>query len=95
MERVAYCVMIDTVAEGIVPSILNENGKAWTFPTRREAELEIADLLTTRLQEFRDGDRDFDDAITIEEFVVEVHLLHNGEAIDEVGNRFEYFLAPG
>jgi hypothetical protein len=42
----------------------------------------------TRLQEFLDGERDFDDAITVEEYVVPVTLLADGSVVDEDGRRF-------
>jgi hypothetical protein len=53
-----------------------------------EAQREIADFMMTRLQEFLDGERDFEDAITVEEYIVEVELLADGTVVDASGNRF-------
>jgi hypothetical protein len=58
------------------------------FATRRKAELEIVDLLQVRLQEFIDAERDFDDAITVEEYVVEVDVLPDGSILTEDGSVF-------
>ena len=50
-----------------------------------KAELEIVDFLNTRLQQFIDGERDFEDAITVEEYVVRVEVLPDGTVIVENG----------
>ncbi len=54
----------------------------------REAQLEIVDFMMTRLQEFIDGVRDFEDAVTLEEYVEEVDVLTDGTIIDSAGNCF-------
>lgn len=74
MPRIGYMVMIDALTEGPVPSVFDGDGKPCIFATRREAELEITDLLESRLDEFREGLRDFEDAVTVEEYVVEVSI---------------------
>ena len=74
MSSVGYMVMIDSLCEGSVPSLLDGDGKPWVFATRREAELEIIDLLELRLGEFHEGLRDCEDAVTVEEYVVEVRI---------------------
>lgn len=38
-----------------------------------------------RLQEFLDAERDFDDAVTVEEYVVEVKVLADGKIVDTNG----------
>ena len=78
---------------GPVPSLPDGEGRAWVFATRVAAEREIADLLITRLQEFLDGDRDFEDAMTVEEYVVEVKVSDDGAFIDAEGGRFPCCLA--
>lgn len=93
MGRIGFCLMIDTVFEGTVPSLLGEDSKSWVFATRVEAEREIAELAITRLEEFLEAERDFDDAMAIEEYIVEVTLLENGIAEDEYGRRFAYCIA--
>lgn len=83
-----FCVFIDTVGEGSVPSVRNGEGKPALFATRVEAEREIADLMMTRLQEFMDGQREFDDAMTVEEYVVEVDAQSDGAIITTNGHTF-------
>lgn len=77
MKRYGYCIYIDTVCEGAVPIVVDEEGVPIIFRTRDEAEREIADCVMTRLQEFMDGERDFCDAMTVEEYVVEVEVPPN------------------
>jgi hypothetical protein len=46
------------------------------------------DNIITRLQEFIDSERDFEDAMTVEEYVAEVRVLSDGSIMDERGNHF-------
>jgi hypothetical protein len=80
--QTGYCVFIDTIGEGTVPAVRGDGGKPFVFTTRVEAEREIADNMMTRLQEFMDGEREFEDAITIEEYVDEVNVVADGSVID-------------
>ena len=47
-------------------------GRVCVFATEREVQVEIVENMMVRLREFLDGERDFDDAVTLEEYVVEV-----------------------
>jgi acyl-CoA reductase-like NAD-dependent aldehyde dehydrogenase len=73
-----YVIFIDALAEGSVSLVYDGIGKPCIFPTRVEAQREIADNLITRLQEFIDGQRDFEDAITVEEYVLKIAVLPDG-----------------
>ena len=44
--------------------------------------------MMTRLQQFIDGERDFEDAVTLEEYVAEVDVLPDGSIADADGNGF-------
>lgn len=44
------------------------------FDTERDAQREIADHQLIRIQQFLDDERDFDDAITTDEFVLPVEV---------------------
>lgn len=59
------------------------------FETELEAQKEIVDFMMTRLQEFLDGERDFEDAITVEEYVVPVTVNPDGTITDDRGKRFD------
>ncbi len=86
MSRKGYSIFINTFFEGPVPSVtepfLDGHGGevegVCVFPTEREAQLEIVDAMMIRLQQFIDGERDFEDAVTLEEYVVEVELPEKG-----------------
>ena len=94
--RNGFCIFIHTLCQGRVPSVhewkANDSpgtpGSICVFATEREAQLEIADFMMTRLQEFIDGERDFEDAIETEEYVVAVTVQPDGTIIDEGGRHF-------
>jgi hypothetical protein len=88
MSRPGFCIFIDTLCVGAVPSVRGAGDRPFVFDTRLEAEREIAEFVMTRLQEFIDGHRDFDDAMTVEEYVVEVDVLPDGSIITEDGGHF-------
>lgn len=89
MSESAFCIYITTVCEGSVPSVRDGDGKPCVFKTEVEAQREIADFVMTRLQEFIDGeDRDFEDAMTVEEYVVPVDVYPDGSIVDAEGNCF-------
>jgi hypothetical protein len=96
MNRRGYCIFIDTILQGAVPSVResvpntsdNHPDRICVFPTELEAQREIVDAMMIRLQEFLDGERDFDDAIIVEEYIVEVEVLADGKIVDANGNSF-------
>lgn len=86
MSHRGYGIFIDTLCEGSVPSVGEvrsddpSHGQTMCiYPTEREAQLEIVDEMMTRLQQFIDGDRDFDDAVSVLEYVVEVEVSQCGK----------------
>jgi len=83
-----FCIYVTTLREGPVPAVCDGGDKPCVFKTRVEAEREIAELMITRLQEFIDGDREFQDAMTVEEYVVPVDVYPDGSIGDESGNSF-------
>jgi hypothetical protein len=44
--------------------------------------------MITRLQQFLDGERDFEEAVTVEETIVEVEVFPDGTMVDAEGNCF-------
>lgn len=83
-----FCIYITTLCEGPVPSVRDEHGLPCVFKTEVEAQREIADNAMTRLQEFIDGHREFEDAMTVEEYVVPVDVYPDGSIVDAGGNHF-------
>jgi hypothetical protein len=88
MNRPAFCIYIHTLWEGPVPAVWDESSQPHVFATREEAEREVADNMISRLGEFIDGERDFDDAMTVEEYIVEVDVLPDGSIVDAADNHF-------
>jgi len=88
-SKPAFCIYIDTVVEGTIPLWRDENDFPVIYETRREGEREIADDLMSRLKEFIDGEREFEDAMTVEEYIVEVSVFPDGSITDEDGNVFD------
>ena len=86
--RSGYAIFINTIAEGWVPLWFDAEGKPCLFATEQEAQREIVDVLIMRLQECLAGERDFEDAITVEEHIVAVTQLPDGALIDEDGRRY-------
>jgi hypothetical protein len=76
-----FCIFIDTVCDGPVPSVFGRQAPV-VYATEEDAQREIADNHINRLQEFLDGQRDFEDAVTVEEYVVPVCVQPNGDITD-------------
>ena len=71
------------------PSLaVRDNDLPCVFATEREAQLAIVEFAMIRLRQFIDDERDFQDAITIQEFVVPVTLFLDGSVRDENGRCF-------
>ena len=85
--RSGFCIYINTLCQGPVPVVSDDDGYV-VFETELEAQKEIADYAMTRLRQFIDGERDFDDAITVEEYVVPVSVYPDGSFTDEDGKLF-------
>jgi hypothetical protein len=86
--RNGFCIYINTFCQGQIPTVSDGDGKYVVFETELEAQKEIVDNAMIRLQEFLDGERDFDDAITVEEYVVAVQVGPDGIITDENGKKF-------
>lgn len=82
-----FCIYINTFCQGPVPVVSDDNGYV-VFSTELEAQKEIANYQMTRLRQFLDGEREFEDAIETEEYVVPVTLHPDGVITDEDGNSF-------
>jgi len=85
--RDGFCIYINTFYQGPVPVVSDDNGYV-VFATELEAQKEIVDNQMTRLQQFLDGEREFEDAIEVEEYVVPVTVHPDGKIVDEDGRCF-------
>jgi len=83
-----YCIFIDTVCEGRIPAWHDENSMPVVYPTLEAAQREIADDVMEKLRQFLAGERDFDDAMTVEDYILPVDVFPDGSITDEDGNVF-------
>jgi hypothetical protein len=81
----AYCIFVNALCEGTVPLWRDEHGWPVLYASEREAQLEIVDDLQERLRQFVAGERDFADAVTIEEFILPVDISPDGSISTEDG----------
>ncbi len=88
MSQPAFCVYINTLCDGPVPSVLDGAGKPFLFESEAAAQAEIADNMIIRLEQFIAGEREFDDAMTVEEYVEAVDVLADGTVVDGNGKRY-------
>lgn len=84
----AFCIYINTVLQGPTPIERNPQNLPVTYSTREAAEREIAEDCIERLQQFLASEREFGDAITVEEFVMPVSVAADGSITDEDGRVF-------
>lgn len=83
-----FCIYVNSICEGATPVEFDGNGKPFIYPTESEAQKAIAEYTIDRLQQFLAGERDFGDAMTVEEYVVDVDVLPDGSISDESGQCF-------
>lgn len=88
MNQPAYCIFLDTVCEGRIPAWHDEKGMPVVYPTLGAAQREIADDVMEKLRQFLEGQRDFEDAMTVEDYILPVDVLPDGSVLDEDGNYF-------
>jgi hypothetical protein len=86
--RHAFAIFEDTVFQGNIPTWRDEHGVIITYPTEREAQIEIAEMLMEQLRQFLAGHRDFDDARTTGDFILSVKVWPDGTIETEGGRRF-------
>jgi hypothetical protein len=88
MSEPAFCIFINTVCEGGIPAWHDEKGLPVVYPTLEAAQREIADDVMEKLRQFLEGEREFEDAMTVEDYILPVDVLPDGSVLDEDGNCF-------
>ena len=88
MNTSGYCIFIDTVCEGRIPAWHDEKGLPVVYPTVEAAQREIADDVMEKLRQFLAGERDFEDAMTVEDYILPVDVLPDSSILDEDDNCF-------
>ena len=79
---------MDTVCEGKIPAWRNTTGGFLLHTTEREAQLEIAGYTMIRIRQFQQGERDFEDAFAVEDFIEPVITRADGTFVDLDGNSY-------
>jgi len=88
MNQPVYCIFIDTICEGRIPAWHDEKGMPVVYPTVEAAQREIADDVMEKLHQFLEDERDFEDAMTVEDYILPVDVLPDGSILDEDDNCF-------
>lgn len=83
-----FCIYVNSICEGATPVEFDGNGRPFIYATESEAQKAIAEYTIERLQQYIAGERDFDDAMTVEEYVVDVDVWLDGSISDESGQCF-------
>lgn len=71
-----------------MPAWYDDTNYPVVYATDVEAQREIADDLMEHLRQFLDGEREFDDAITVEDFILPVDVWLDGSISTEDGSTF-------
>ena len=88
MNKSAFCIYINTICQGPIPAWRDENGNPVVYQSWGEAQREIAEYLMERLHAFLAGDVEFEDEVTVEDYIVAVDVLPDGSVTDADGNHF-------
>lgn len=86
--RYAFAIFTETFCDGLTPAWHDERGLPVIYATEREAQIEIAEMLVEHLKQFIAGERDFDDALTTDDFILPVEVWPDGTIQIEDGRRF-------
>lgn len=85
MNQTFFIIVGDSFGGGLQPSVMVSEGDSpfehLLFLTEREAQMEMADRMMTKLEEFIDGERDFEDAVALDEHVLEVVRRDDGKIL--------------
>mgnify|MGYP001552053244 CR=1 FL=1 len=88
-SRPAFAIFTETICEGLIPAWHDERGYPVTYLSEKEAQREIAEMLVGQLQDFLDGNREFEDAIVTSDFILPVDLWPDGCISTEDGRSFK------
>ena len=84
--RSAFSIFMPTVCQGDMPAWYDDDsGLPVIFETELDAQREIAEHHLTLIQQFLEGQRDFEDAMTVEDFILPVDVWPDGSISTEDG----------
>lgn len=85
MGNTRFCIFVTTLCDGPGPVEFDADNKPITYSDRESAERVIAADAIERWHQYLSGEREFDDAATIEEYVNEVLLTETGAVVSIEG----------
>ncbi len=74
-NKYVFALFIDTVFQGPMPSWYDEDGYPVTYCSKRKAQEEIADTQMEYWRQFMARERPFEDAVSIDDYIVSVRRL--------------------
>lgn len=83
-----FAIFIETICEGLVPAWYDDRNLPVFYSTELEAQREVADDLMQRIEQFLAGERDFEDAVTIDDLILPVDVWPDGSISIEDGRIF-------
>ena len=86
--RSAYAIFTETACEGLNPAWYGGDDLPVVYETELEAQREIADDLAERVRQFLADEREFDDAVSINDFILPVDVWPDGSISIEDGRIF-------
>jgi hypothetical protein len=88
LNETGFCIYINTICHGAVPVERDGIGNVVVYSSVTDAQRVIAEATIERLRQFLEGEREYEDAMTVEEYIVEVDVLPDGSITDAAGNIF-------
>jgi hypothetical protein len=86
--RSAFAIFTRTICEGLIPAWYDESNLPVVYASENEAQREMADDLMERLQRFLDGECAFDEAVSLDDFILPVDVWPDGSISIEDGSVF-------
>jgi hypothetical protein len=84
--RSGFGIFMPTLCQGTMPAWYDgDTGLPVVYATELEAQREIADHHLSLIQQFLDGERDFDDAMIVEDFILPIDVWADGRISTEDG----------
>lgn len=84
--RSGFAIFMPTFCQGTMPAWYDgDTGLPIVYATELEAQREIADHHLTLIQQFLDDQRDFEDALTVEDFILPINVWPDGRISTDDG----------
>lgn len=85
LARTGFAIFTPTLCQGVIPTWYGDCDLPVVYETELEAQREIVEELGDRLSEFLRGEREFDDAVCVSDFILPVDVWSDGTITTEDG----------